>query len=285
MSDTSNARLQKIECELGEQEYNEIMAHTRALFLWSMPAAETSIRGPGKDRYSGLYQIPLTFLQPGPPTLGYDGSLTTKGNQIRVRESAVVWTATKMSENCKNPMVKRIRAEPWGNTGRGNPEPRTKEGTMGAMGHPNQGATGAALGVATSILGYDVGSENGDWDLKPGLESVWGANHRYGNENWVLYYDVLSNVHYGYVGAAAGMPLHKLVEIAGIDPTIPYTDYGFPGISNSEDPKDYLPTKIGHDLFATYPNGISSQSLWAELKRYRAVRTQEQNWSIKKISI
>lgn len=62
----------------------------------------------------------------------------------------------------------------------------------------------------------------GDWDHKPKLESMFGLekpNDFYfsvpGTDQEV-YYDIYSNIHYGYIGAEAGIPADVLIEAANL---------------------------------------------------------------------
>jgi hypothetical protein len=55
----------------------------------------------------------------------------------------------------------------------------------------------------------------GDWDHKPRIGPVWGQKNRLGDSDKVYYYDIWSNIHFGYVGRAAGFTLKEL--LAGSD--------------------------------------------------------------------
>jgi len=48
------------------------------------------------------------------------------------------------------------------------------------------------------------------WDHKPYIGPIWAHKNRLGNVNYWIYYDVWSNMHYGYVGRQAGFQWNEL---------------------------------------------------------------------------
>lgn len=73
--------------------------------------------------------------------------------------------------------------------------------------HKDEGPAG--FGQEIIFLG------GGQWDHKPRIRPVWGTYNRLGNLDEVWFYDIWSNIHYGCVGRAAGMPLAVLTSGAG----------------------------------------------------------------------
>lgn len=71
----------------------------------------------------------------------------------------------------------------------------------------NPGSQGTADG-----LWFNKVRDNGEWDHKPKLDSLLtlkGSNYArllWGKSDSEFYYDIWSNIHYGYVGKAAGYP-------------------------------------------------------------------------------
>lgn len=61
-----------------------------------------------------------------------------------------------------------------------------------------------------SSKGVD-GLGDGNWDHKPRIREVWGAWNRIGNTPNVYFYDIWSNMHYGFVGRASGFSVRELV--------------------------------------------------------------------------
>jgi len=72
-------------------------------------------------------------------------------------------------------------------------------------------------------LWIDKVNKNKDWDHKPKLESLLnlkGTNYGYlvwGNSDREFYYDIWSNIHYGYVGKAAGYSDFDLQVFASVN--------------------------------------------------------------------
>ncbi len=72
---------------------------------------------------------------------------------------------------------------------------------------------------------YDHVKTNGPWDHKPRLRNDLRLDETQdyhfpirGNEKYELYYDLWSNIHFGYVGRAAGFPRDVLQAGAGNEP-------------------------------------------------------------------
>lgn len=119
----------------------------------------------------------------------------------------------------------------------------------------------------------------GAWDHKPRLEAELGLNgdpddpadddYYYairGNTTDELYYDVWSNIHYGYVGMSAGFSadlirLGHQLESAG-----------------SFDEADVLSVEIGIELWQTYGTNLTAehlhQPILANIETYRQIREQ-----------
>ncbi|KPF42021.1 hypothetical protein IP76_18765 [Rhizobium sp. AAP43] len=87
------------------------------------------------------------------------------------------------------------------------------------------------------------GREGGQWDHKPILRPVWGAQHRLGNSGYVYYYDVWSNIHYGYIAAKAGFSLNHVLDGAAGAQQLDNKQ-----IENSDDPVDVQSIKEGYAL-------------------------------------
>ena len=65
--------------------------------------------------------------------------------------------------------------------------------------------------------------QNGDWDHKPKIAAQFHPRNPTGPQHWHLhdktlyFYDVWSNIHYGYVGRAAGFSDSVLLDGAGLE--------------------------------------------------------------------
>lgn len=65
--------------------------------------------------------------------------------------------------------------------------------------------------------------QNGDWDHKPIIAARFHPRSQGGLQHWHLhgnilyYYEVWSNIHYGYVGRASGFSEAVLLDGAGLE--------------------------------------------------------------------
>lgn len=97
----------------------------------------------------------------------------------------------------------------------------------------------------------------GDWDHKQIISPVWGAKNRLGDSEDFYYYDIWSNLHFGYVGHAAGFSLDVLTLGADVQQVL--DSFGL------DDPTDVEAIKAG---FALYGSGaLSIADVLALLKR------------------
>jgi hypothetical protein len=87
------------------------------------------------------------------------------------------------------------------------------------------------------------GREGGQWDHKPIIRPIWGARNRLGNSGFVYYYDLWSNIHFGYIAAKAGFPLNHVLNAAGQAQGL---DSGT--ASSDDDPVDAQAIKEGYAL-------------------------------------
>jgi len=140
---------------------------------------------------------------------------------------------------------------------------------------PQQCVTQEISGRDAALLSWAIlVRQNGPWDHKPYIrktfhprvpgEQVW---HRLGN--WEYYYDIWSNVHYGYVGAACGFAGSTLLNGAGLEQIgsdlyrhrLPQRRPGAPGLAGFDDASDQIAIRIGVTLFASNPGGVSAQQV------------------------
>lgn len=95
----------------------------------------------------------------------------------------------------------------------------------------------------------------------PGEEQAW---HRY--YSTLYYYDIWSNIHYGYVGMACGFTANGLLDGAGLEQigsdlvrlTRPRSTAGVSGMRRFDDPSDRAAIRIG---IALYPAEATSAKL------------------------
>ena len=104
-----------------------------------------------------------------------------------------------------------------------------------------------------------------EWDHKPkldGLLELADAGDYYfpirGDTSFEWYYDIWSNIHFGYVGAAAGIDTYALQEGANI-----------PIFAGRNDAGDVLSVQIGIDLWTTYGLDLTPQILHSSILEHR----------------
>lgn len=135
------------------------------------------------------------------------------------------------------------------------------------------GAANAA--VAMTLWAAKVG-QGMDWDHKKKIPKVIGGVwHKQGDYNY--FYDIWSNIHYGYVGRAGGLSESVLSDGAGVEQIAsesirkikdweerqwPDATEGVDGMRAYDDDPDRISINIGLELFAEHPNGgITAQMI------------------------
>ncbi len=122
--------------------------------------------------------------------------------------------------------------------------------------------------------------QNGDWDHKPKIAARFhprspGLQHWHLYGSTLYYYEVWSNIHYGYVGRAAGFSDATLLDGAGLEQVgsdlarlnAPSKSSGVSGLRAWDDPHDRAAISMGIDLFHRKPTRVQSQDvLWAVIR-------------------
>jgi hypothetical protein len=135
---------------------------------------------------------------------------------------------------------------------------------------------GAANGAAALALWTERVGQDRVWDHKPKIHAKFGRyHHRQGKYDY--YYDIWSNIHYGYVGMAGGLTEDVLLDGAGGEQIVsdqlrrweeqifvakdqqklkgPHATEGVEGLRAWDDVPDRLSISIGIKLFNDYPHG------------------------------
>ena len=139
--------------------------------------------------------------------------------------TAVDYMHSEMVQNARGPVVSRIQQ--WHGA--------LKKGVWGAMVAPNS-----------------------FWDHKPKLRDMLGLYQEQqdyyfpieGDQEYEYYYDIWSNIHFGYVGTAAGFDAETLQAGAAV-----------PGIAGTNDAYDVLSIQIGIDLWNQYELDLTVEQL------------------------
>lgn len=127
-----------------------------------------------------------------------------------------------------------------------------------------------------ALLGWTLKVMQGaDWDHKTKIPKLFGARNPYwhilrGNE---YYYDIWSNVHYGYVGAACAFSESMLLDGAGLEQigsslarlSSPQISPGVKGMRKFDDPSDRASISIGIKLYKVKPKNLTLPDLLPEI--------------------
>lgn len=150
-----------------------------------------------------------------PPAPGIPGENSSTCNHPDQMEELAQYIAGEMNRNICHPSVLKMKellsydvAEetrkqmelPWyAKVGRNNPQ-----------------AIGAANGTAAMAIWTERVGQNRPWDHKPIIRrTIGGIRHKQGNYDY--FYDIWSNIHYGYVGMAGGLSETILLDGAGVE--------------------------------------------------------------------
>ena len=155
-------------------------------------------------------------------------------------------------------------------------------------GPPNYGSIAKAQKVAAAAIWTKKVGQNQEWDHKPKLRKLFdGIWHKQGQ--YTYFYDIWSNIHYGYVGVAGGLSESVLLDGAGAEQiasdtvrkveewvTKPKDEWKRPGphptaspwaeLRSWDDVADRVSIKIGIKLYGLYPNGgLTAQIIMGEV--------------------
>ncbi|SDZ59989.1 polymorphic toxin type 44 domain-containing protein [Pseudomonas sp. NFIX28] len=112
--------------------------------------------------------------------------------------------------------------------------------------------------------------QNRPWDHKPILQKLFGEYPWHKQGTYEYFYDIWSNIHYGYVGVAGGLSESVLLDGAGVEQIGsdtwrfiknpkrfdgPQRTEGVEGMRAWDDVPDRVSIIIGMNLYKEYPNG------------------------------
>ncbi|EYE99977.1 polymorphic toxin type 44 domain-containing protein [Chondromyces apiculatus] len=196
------------------------------VFIWADPPATATFR------YTARYAVGRLKLKTADiKNKGAPARSTTYGREILfevdVLESPLFYLITLLHQNETHPAVLDMQAWP----------PAKSDEVMTTLGFPaerkNDWGGLWAAGTDGSYL------ENmSEFDLKPLFSPTWGERNRIENNERVYFYDVWSNIHYGYIGNTAGFTAERLNGLAGNDP-------------RGDSAADQAATRLGWDIRAS----------------------------------
>jgi hypothetical protein len=134
-----------------------------------------------------------------------------------------------------------------------------------------------AMAIWTKQVGQDM-----EWDHKPKLRAMYDDVVRHKQGRYEYYYDIWSNIHYGYVGIAGGLSESVLLDGAGVEqigsdtkrwiqdrkkyPGPHLTASLFDGLRAFDDIADRVAISIGVKLASRYATGgVTAQIIMSEV--------------------
>jgi len=145
--------------------------------------------------------------------------------------------------------------------------------------------------TAALLMWAEKVRQNAAWDHKPIIRRRFNSRNLSGEQHWHLYgntlyyYDVWSNIHYGYVGIAAGFSEAILLDGAGLEQigsalfkgSLPTSDSSVHGLRSWDDKQDRIGIQIGIKLYQLHPTELAVQNLLNEILKSHDIRTKEYN--------
>ncbi|PWK31742.1 polymorphic toxin type 44 domain-containing protein, partial [Pseudomonas sp. OV226] len=138
-------------------------------------------------------------------------------------------------------------------------------------------AIAASNGTAAMALFTERVGQDRPWDHKPTLLKLFGGKPRHKQGAYDYFYDIWSNIHYGYVGRAGGLSESVLSDGAGAEQIVsdserklrelvglnsgkkplpgPHRSADVDGLRAWDDAPDRISISIGIKLYNQHPNG------------------------------
>ncbi|MEX5569270.1 polymorphic toxin type 44 domain-containing protein [Pseudomonas syringae] len=145
---------------------------------------------------------------------------------------------------------------------------------------------GAANGAAALVIWTERVGQYRDWDHKPKIHKKFGGYYHKQGE-YEYFYDIWSNIHYGYVGRAGGLSESVLADGAGLEQIVsdsvgaisditkppvsrkhrgPQRAENVEGLRAWDDDPDRISVGIGIKLFNLHPHGgITAKMIMEEV--------------------
>jgi hypothetical protein len=112
---------------------------------------------------------------------------------------------------------------------------------------------------------FSLTRPHGEWDHKPKLKSMLNIGSFWadpyfpirGDDSYEYYYDIWSNIHFGFVGAAIGFPESALIDLPDLGRRYPILK----PMLGDNGPGDIISVQIGIDLWKIYNNRLTKEQL------------------------
>lgn len=155
-------------------------------------------------------------------------------------------------------------------------------------GPPNVNAIALAKKLEAMAIWTKQVGQNMEWDHKPKLRAMYNGAVRHKQGKYDYFYDIWSNIHYGYVGIAGGLSESVLLDGAGAEQIVsdsarkvtelakPKEDRELPGprptaspwteLRSWDDVADRVSISIGIKLYEQHPyDGITAKMIMDEV--------------------
>jgi uncharacterized Zn-binding protein involved in type VI secretion len=204
-------------------------------------------------------------------------------------EALASYIAGEMNRNIKHPAVLKMKELLSYDSGAEARKFRSLPWYARLAGPPNFNGIEWTLKLQAMAIWTKQVGQNMEWDHKPKLEAMYNGVVRHKQGNYEYYYDIWSNIHYGYVGTAGGFSESLLLDGAGAEQvasdtfrrveewlTKPKeerrllgprpTDRPWTKLRSWDDVADRVSISIGIKLANKYPNGsITAQIIMDEV--------------------
>lgn len=150
-------------------------------------------------------------------------------------------------------------------------------------------AIGAANVAAAMALWTERVGQGRKWDHKVPLAEMYDGVVYHKQGDYDYFYDIWSNIHYGYVGRAGGLSESALADGAGLEQIAsesvrkvfnwkkrqwPDAAEGVDGLRAYDDDQDRISIGIGIKLFAEHPNG----GITAQMVMDKVLAVKPKDW-------
>ncbi|MEE5134036.1 polymorphic toxin type 44 domain-containing protein [Pseudomonas alliivorans] len=140
----------------------------------------------------------------------------------------------------------------------------------------NPQVMGNTYKIAALMMWTEKVGQNRPWDHKPLIRKMYRGRAWHKQGAYMYFHDIWSNIHYGYVGMAAGLSEQLLLDGAGLEQmgsdTLrkmqnweknpgPHRSDDIAGFRAWDDAPDRISIQIGVDLYKCCPSGVSASQV------------------------